>query len=221
LAQIDPRLWSLIQRYAPRLGVDPYAAAAVSLMEGGGRFGEVGDNGTSFGPWQLHVGGALPAGKGAAWANSPAGVLYALQRIASVSRGLHGRQAINNIVSRFERPAAPGPEIAGAISRYSQLRGSHLRSGGGGGVAGSRGGNLALALAALQGVHPVQVTPPNGSMQTVSQALASILGQQSPPSAFQPVQPAPPVSVLSPGGHTTGELSGELAQTRQRLLGGL
>jgi hypothetical protein len=54
----------LIRRYSRQFGVDPRAALAVAMGEGGLRWGAVGDNGTSYGPFQLHVGGALPAGKG-------------------------------------------------------------------------------------------------------------------------------------------------------------
>lgn len=101
------------------LRLDPYAVAAVSLAEGGGRFGAVGDGGTSYGPFQLHVGGALPPGRNAAWANSPDGVLYAMQHMASSgAAGLHGLSAIRAIVTRFERPAAPGAEVARAWGTY-------------------------------------------------------------------------------------------------------
>jgi hypothetical protein len=43
---------------------------------------------------------------------------YALSRIASVAGGLHGANAISNIVRRFERPADPGSEVAGALASY-------------------------------------------------------------------------------------------------------
>lgn len=134
---IQPQLWNLIAAYSGRLGLDPYAVAAVSRVEGGGRFGEVGDGGTSFGPFQLHVGGALPPGRNAAWANSAAGVLYAMQHMAAVARGLRGLPAVRAIVTRFERPAAPGPEVASAWSGYRSF-GAPIPSGyaGGGGLNG-------------------------------------------------------------------------------------
>lgn len=118
----------LIASLARRYGVDPRAALAIASVEGGFH-GSVGDNGTSFGPFQLHEGGALPAGRGNAWANSPAGIQYALQHIASVARGLHGRAAVSAISSRFERPANVPAEIAKAMGRY----GGSIPSGGGGG----------------------------------------------------------------------------------------
>jgi cell wall-associated NlpC family hydrolase len=108
-----------IVRSARRHGVDPRAAIAVARQEGGLNAGAVGDSGTSYGPFQLHVGGALPRGRGASWANSPAGIDYALGAMArSGAKGLTGPQAVRTIVSRFERPANPQREISRAMSSY-------------------------------------------------------------------------------------------------------
>lgn len=107
---------ALIYSLAPRYRVDPMAAAAVAATEG--LSGGVGDAGTSFGPFQLHVGGALPRGKGRAWAESPAGIEYAMRMIGSVAGGMTGRRAIENIVRRFERPADPEGQIARALALY-------------------------------------------------------------------------------------------------------
>ncbi len=104
----------------PHAVVDADAALRVAAQEGlgGGR----GDNNSSFGPWQLHAGGALPKQvweKGADyahdWAWSPEGLDYAIRHIADVSAGLKGQQAVANIVRRFERPANPDREIARAL----------------------------------------------------------------------------------------------------------
>jgi hypothetical protein len=46
---------------ATKLGVDPVAAVAMMLVESGGNAHSVGDNGTSFGLFQLHEGGMLTA----------------------------------------------------------------------------------------------------------------------------------------------------------------
>jgi len=108
---------SNITATAQKYGVEPRSALAVAAMEG--LSGAVGDNGTSFGPFQLHIGGALPAGKDQAWAESPAGIDYAIQQIAKVAKGKTGADAINAIVSSFERPANPQNEIAGALSVYN------------------------------------------------------------------------------------------------------
>lgn len=97
--------------------VEPEAVLAVASVEGG-FLGKVGDQGTSFGPFQLHRGGALPAGKGGSWANQPQGVDYALQHIGEVAGGLHGEQAIRAIVTEFEHPQDPETEIQNATNRY-------------------------------------------------------------------------------------------------------
>jgi hypothetical protein len=116
-----PNLGPMARRY----GLDPMAVLAVAAQEGLG--GGVGDNGTSFGPWQMHIGGALPnwvGAKGAAfaqkWAWSPAGIDYALRQMAQVARGLTGNAAIQAIVTRFERPANPNREVAGAEAAYGR-----------------------------------------------------------------------------------------------------
>jgi hypothetical protein len=111
-------------------GLDPQAVLAVASMEGLG--GGVGDNNSSFGPWQLHVGGAFPRSvwdslghdpaKANEWAWSPQGINYALDQIAKVAHGLTGEAAIVNIVRRFERSANQPAEIAGASRAYRGRR---------------------------------------------------------------------------------------------------
>ena len=51
---------------AKKYGVDARAALAVAMGEGGTSYGQVGDKGTSFGPFQQHIGGANPYGDPAA-----------------------------------------------------------------------------------------------------------------------------------------------------------
>jgi len=112
---------SYIRQGARKRGLDPQAVLAIAAVEG--LSGAVGDQGTSYGPFQLHRGGALPAGQGRGWAESPAGIDYALNRIAGVARGLHGQQAIAAISRRFERPADPASEIAKASALYGRVGG--------------------------------------------------------------------------------------------------
>jgi hypothetical protein len=144
----------LIRQLAIRRGLDPDAVVAIASVEGntalhGGV--SIGDHGTSFGPFQLHVGGALPAGKGSAWAHSRAGLTYALDRIAGVARGLKGKEAVSAISSRFERPADVPGEIAKAMGYYGKSGG-----GGGGGRAGgpipAGGGALGAVGGAVSGL---------------------------------------------------------------------
>lgn len=180
---IQPQLWNLIRSYAPHLGLDPYAVAAVSRVEGGGRFGEVGDNGTSFGPFQLHVGGALPPGRDAAWANSAAGVLYAMQHMSTVARGLRGLPAVRAIVYRFERPAAPGPEVSSAWAGYKSY-GAPLGGGGGGGggmPSGAPQNVNFMPQLGNQWIHLLknQMTQQAQMFQTSQQNLMSQLAKQA------------------------------------------
>lgn len=110
--------------------------------------------------FQLHVGGALPPGRDARWANSPQGVLYAMQHMASSgAAGLRGLAAIRAIVTRFERPAAPGPEVWRSLGTYKGWNGS------GGSLPAPQGGPV-IDLKALQ----------QQQTQTLAKAL---LGQQA------------------------------------------
>jgi len=126
---------SYIVSHAQQLGLDPRAVLAVAATEGVTLPSHIGDSGTSFGPFQLHAGGALPPdvwSKGASyaqqWANSPAGIDYALGRIQTVAQGLQGQGAISNIVSKFERPADPAAEISRATSIYNENGGPSISS---------------------------------------------------------------------------------------------
>lgn len=111
-----------IELRAPQLGVDPFVALSVIPHEGG-LPGKTGDNGTSFGPWQLHVGGELPPNvkDPAHWANSAAGIDYALGRIGRVTQGKGGTNAIEAMVRGFERPADPAKEIDATEQTYFRL----------------------------------------------------------------------------------------------------
>lgn len=113
---------SYIEQRAPQLGVDPFVALAVIPHEGG-LPGKTGDQGTSFGPWQLHVGGELPPNikDPANWANSAAGIDYALGRIGKVTAGRQGTNAIEALVRGFERPADPAKEIDATTQTYFRL----------------------------------------------------------------------------------------------------
>ena len=114
-----------IRAGAQARNLDPLAVLAIAGAEGLG--GGIGDNGTSFGPFQLHIGGALPAAVAAqgpayadAWAWSPAGINYALDQMAKVAGGLTGHAAIAAIATRFERPLNSAAEIAKAQKSYGR-----------------------------------------------------------------------------------------------------
>jgi hypothetical protein len=100
---------------------DIKAILSVVQVEGGLVPAPPGDHGTSFGPFQLHKGGALPAahyGDAQAWAWSKEGIDYAVDRAVAAEHGATGHAAITNIVSGFEHPANPTAEIAKASAYY-------------------------------------------------------------------------------------------------------
>jgi hypothetical protein len=170
----ESRVRAALQQYP---GLDPNAVIAVARTEGLG--GGIGDQGSSFGPFQLHQGGAYPSwapqnpSAAQAWSWSPAGLNYALSRINTVASGLHGGSAIANIVKRFERPANPTSEIARAASYLgvpvpagANLAGTNALfpgvapsggTGAAGGAAPSNTGALAVLISSLMnGQQPVQ-----------------------------------------------------------------
>lgn len=215
---------ALILKMAARLGLDPQAVDAIGNVEGrnalhGGN--SVGDNGTSFGPFQLHAGGALPAqvwARGATyannWANSPAGIQYALQHmVSSGAGGLTGQSAVQAISSHFERPADVAGEVSKAMGFY----------GGGGTGAGSAqyspqgvpGG--AQTLTGASGVNPYaaallqQIS--QGGQQNAGLALLNMAMQrQQAGAAQQTYGPQPTTGPLLPpgqGAQFVGDIHGE------------
>jgi cell wall-associated NlpC family hydrolase len=194
---------ALIAQMARARGLDPKAVLAIASVEGGFN-GSIGDHGTSFGPFQLHEGGALPAGKGNAWANSPQGLGYALDSMVKDGiAGLRGQAAVSAISSKFERPANVPAEISKAMGRY----GGPVPSGGpaalGQGSAMLGGGNPNAAAVAMQMLsqaqqmaQPAQAGAPPTSLSMFSDP-SSLLAM-----SMQNAQAQQNIS-LSPGGKLT------------------
>lgn len=135
-----------IRQAAQAVGLDPEALLAIAAHEGVTLPSEIGDNLSSFGPWQLHVGGAYdqavnagaPSGSDPAaanaWANSPAGINYAVAGISS-RVGSSNRQGAAEIVAQvlnFERPQDPQAEIAASEQTYNAGGGPGLTTPGAG-----------------------------------------------------------------------------------------
>lgn len=128
-----------IQLAARRYNLDPRAMAAIAHHESGIRWGAVGDNGSSFGPFQLHIGGAMPTGKGQGFADSLQGVMYVARRMAaSGAAGKSGLAAISAMSRNFERPADPSAEIRDALNFYKHGGGAGAVSRGPSGGNGAR-----------------------------------------------------------------------------------
>jgi hypothetical protein len=117
------RLKKYIVIESRRFHLDGAAALAVAAVEGGFR-GSVSDGGTSFGPWCLHRGGALPARirHPRRWCNTRSGVKYVLRALRKATGKTHGKTAVSRIVRRFEHPSAPSVEIRRALHRYAAMK---------------------------------------------------------------------------------------------------
>lgn len=166
-ASSNPRQYASLGPQAPVIaaaavahGLDPRVALAVAHGEGGfSNPAPRGDNNTSFGPFQMHMGGALPSvfdGRPDAadkWANSPAGINAAVARIAAVTRGMQGQAAIDAAVRDFERPANPTPEVQGDVRFYNAMVAGRFNGGILGGAAAA-GGSTAPAPGQASGGFP-------------------------------------------------------------------
>ena len=129
----------LIVKDAKAANVDPVAVLAIAQGEGGltpapGHYDpdQLGNPGWSYGPFQMRSPGALPIrstgtyGPGYNFAWSEQGIQYAISRIASVSAGKTGPDAIDSIVRNFERPADPAGSVARATARYNAFQSTGL-----------------------------------------------------------------------------------------------
>jgi hypothetical protein len=232
MAQVTPKQ---IAAMARARGLDPRAVLAVAKQEGLG--GGIGDHGTSFGPFQLHYGGAYPSGapRGAAasqeWAWSPQGVAYALGQMKGVAGGQRGAQAVKSIVTRFERPADPASEVRGALASFGSAgEGSApapalLPTSGGAArgqanpVTGSPDIRHQVALALLQQVGSEH--PDYSSVLTLLQAEHAQPTPQPRPSAIPSTSPQPQVEAgpLAAIGGQVGGLNPQFERTLERAVG--
>lgn len=212
---MPPRLSpAQIAARARAYGLDPQAVLQVASSEG--LSGGIGDGGHAYGPFQLNNSGGVITGTHPgrnsqqiqSWAWSPAGIDFALSRIAKVAKGKTGADAVRAIVTQFERPADPQGEIARALAS-------------GAGVGPS------LAPAASPGPPQPPQQQPQQDPRQLLQALSSVqnndytgfyrqLGQQRPQQQARPV-PQPQVQggqppgggYQGPGGQVLGATQGE------------
>lgn len=116
---------TVIRSNAKRYGLDPAAVVAYALTQGGTGWGAVGDNGTSFGPFQAHIGGAAgnrSAKEAAAWANSPQGLSEMMGMMSRAgASGRRGPDAAAYIVGpSFGRGANPPEDMRRARAAYQR-----------------------------------------------------------------------------------------------------
>lgn len=118
----DPTVVAWIRQAAQATGADPSALLATALQESGAQRGRVGDNGTSFGPFQDHEGGALGSHP-ASWANTYGAVLDRAQQFARLD--VHGGVG----AAAVQRPANQTLYAQGVnslLSRASAILGTPL-----------------------------------------------------------------------------------------------
>lgn len=215
-------------------GLDPDAVLRVAGAEG--LSGGIGDAGHAYGPFQLNNAGGVITNTHPgtndpgiqAWAWSPAGVSYALDKIAGVAKGLHGRQAVENIVRRFERPANPTGEIARALA------GPGYSAGGGIPTVPSRGAAGTVADAQTPIGAPAARTNQNpllaiiqstrrslGMAPSSNDMLARVLAAR-PQALEQPPAPGLPPVPKSPAGQPDSlqPRGGTLAELLHEGVGG-
>lgn len=187
----------IIVALARKHNLDPQAVLAVARGEGGTSYGAVGDGGHAFGPFQLNnAGGVLTGRPGdhAKFANSPAGLEFALSGMAKAGAGgLTGRAAVERIINNYERPADKATSIRNALARL-----------GGGGYTGAAAGPTppVAAPAAPQQAAPAGPTPEDARRQVFQSLLAQRRGGSTDRSPViqalaqqKTAQQAPPVQV--------------------------
>jgi hypothetical protein len=179
-------LTSYVDAVAPTYGLDPRAVLAVASQEG--LSGKIGDNGTSFGPWQLHKGGEYPATapqsqqEANEWAWSVKGVNYALKRMSNVARGKSGSAAIVAIVDKFERPANKAAEIAGAERDYAEAASGKVGSAGGTSAVSILKHLADLSPAGLAAQESVSAVQDARGVVKGTESVGSFLGKLTDPS---------------------------------------
>lgn len=213
----DPVVVDWIKQAAASTGADPAALLATSLMESGARRGRVGDQGTSFGPFQFHIGGALGS-HSPQWANSYAAVLNRAQQFARY--GVHGGAG----AAAVQRPADRANYATGVNDLLSRANSILGRTPSGAPAPGSAPRTAATPPARL-GYDPqatldfVNALLGDSSIEYLAQ-LGEKLGAQRAPGG-QSAGPPPstpggsqPSAPLQPGGGWAGSqhLASSLAQ---------
>lgn len=162
----DPRVIQGIRSAARQAGADPAALLATSLTESGARPGIVGDQGTSFGAFQFHRGGALGT-HAPAWADTPAAYLNRAQEFARL--GVHGGKGAA-AVQRPADPAGYAAKVDANLARARQILGQHA------------------AIAATQPQQPITTTPLASGVIPGNSLLQSLIDANAKNAGIAPIQ---------------------------------
>jgi hypothetical protein len=185
----------VIRDYAPKVGLDPAAVVAYALTQGGLHWGAVGDNGHSFGPFQMNIHGAA-AGQAnpSVWANTPQGLIDGMNMMAHAgASGLTGPDAAAYIVGpHFGRGSDPTGDMAKARAAFPQAV-SLLKQ-----YPGSSGDGATL-LSATAGPGP----PPPTQPQPPVYVNPNVPVATAPKAAATPAAAVPPLAPMSVPGKAT------------------
>ena len=158
MQQLDPV--AIITMVANHYGIPPSLALAIAQHESGLNPNSVGDNGTSFGLYQLHIGGELgnrtPAS--VTGANMENNAIIALSTVAAVMKANPGASP-GDIAAMAQRPANPG-QYAATINSMMGSKASYqndLSGMSGGPMFGSASANP-NPIFASQSSQPIQNT---------------------------------------------------------------
>lgn len=110
-----------IAAVAQRLGVDPRLAIATAQVESGLNPGAVGDQGTSFGLFQLHQGGELGSLTPSQAFDPTTNASVALRQFAAVEAAHPGVTDPGTIAALAQRPANPAAYAAAVDKAYGGL----------------------------------------------------------------------------------------------------
>jgi hypothetical protein len=167
----DPQLVDWINQAAGETGADPVALLATSLMESGGKLhGSAGDKGTSFGPFQFHIGGALGTHP-PSWASTYAAILNRATEFARLGvRGGRGAALV-------QRPADPKLYAQGVDGLLAQAHAILAKLGGG---AFASTTPTATGMPALTGLKGLNQPARDFYAQSGPEAAVGILEAKSP-----------------------------------------
>lgn len=116
-----------VTQMAQSMGIDPRILYSVIQVESGFNPSAVGDNGTSFGILQLHIGGQAPSGVPTSALLDP--VTNAQYGLPAIARGIQAAGPFNDSLAWWDRFASasghPGGSLAQSANEAVQLKSAY------------------------------------------------------------------------------------------------